>query len=342
MNDIRLNIELLAGEITERHAQRSPEVFARYGPFGKIRCREDARFHLDYLSVAFETESPVFFTDYIAWAKIMLAARNVPSSDLVNNLRVMREVLFDRLNEETSKAAIAIVNAAIDALPSMPLEVPSFIDPSTPNGRLAKTYIDFVLEGQRDKAAQLLIDAVEHGLSPTDFYLGVIEPVQDEIGRLWQQNIITVAQEHLTTAATQQIIARVYTRFPPALPSGKSLVAMCAGGELHELGLRIVTDLLELNGWQTLYLGANVPRQSAMQLCIDRGVDALLVSATTTPQIPEVAEIIRLFRQTADLKSARVVVGGRAFSCDPQLWRRLGADHYARHAEEALALMAGI
>ena len=342
MNDIRRNIELLAGEIADRHAQRSPEVFARYGPFGKIRCREDARFHLDYLSVAVETESPAFFVDYIAWAKVMLASRNVPANDLAMNLRIMREVLNDRLSTETAKAAIAMVNAAIDALPSMPASVPSFIDPSTANGRLAKEYLDLVLAGSREKAAKLLIDAVDRGLSPTDFYLGVIEPVQDEIGRLWQQNTITVAQEHLTTAATQQIIARVYSRFSAAAPTGKSLVAMCAGGELHELGLRIVTDLLELNGWQTLYLGANVPRASAMRLCIERDVHALLVSATTTPQIPEVAEVIRLFRQTPELKSARVVVGGRAFSADPQLWKRLGADHYARHAEDALALMRGI
>jgi hypothetical protein len=36
-------------------------------------------------------------------------------------------------------------------------------------------------------------------------------------------------------------------------------VAACVSGELHEIGVRMLCDLLEMEGWNTIYLGANVP-----------------------------------------------------------------------------------
>jgi methanogenic corrinoid protein MtbC1 len=114
---------------------------------------------------------------------------------------------------------------------------------------------------------------------------------------------------------------------------------MCVGGELHEVGLRILTDLLELEGWQTWYLGASVPPASAVQLCVERNADVLLVSATLPPHIAAVAEAIRLFKSRPELSQARVIVGGRAFRNAPELWRRIGADGYAASADEALTLL---
>ncbi|MDZ7776615.1 MAG: hypothetical protein U5L09_13885 [Bacteroidales bacterium] len=40
---------------------------------------------------------------------------------------------------------------------------------------------------------------------------------------------------------------------------GKSMVAATVGGELHEMGIRMVADFFEMEGWDTWYLGANAP-----------------------------------------------------------------------------------
>jgi methanogenic corrinoid protein MtbC1 len=337
MTSIRPILDFLAGEITDRHARQHPEVFARYGAAGKIRCREDARFHLEYLDAALEAGEAQFFLDYIAWAKIMLAARGIPPGDLLQNLRIIDDVLRERLDD--SAPASALLREAIRQLPAMPETVPSFIGDAAPTAALARDYLRALLDGNKAGATAMIDGALQSGTTVRALYRGVFEPVQKEIGRLWQINQISVAQEHFCTAATETIMAAVQSRLMAGVASRRTVVAMCAGGEQHEIGLRIISDLLELEGWRTHYLGANVPPAAAVLMCADRAASFLLISATTPPHIPAVAEVIRQFRANPGLASAKVVVGGRAFAAAPALWRRLGADGYGANADECLEIL---
>ncbi|HYO78079.1 MAG TPA: cobalamin-dependent protein [Thermoanaerobaculia bacterium] len=332
---IRTHLDELASAITDRHFAAHPEVMARYPEVGRQRCLEDARFHLQYLAIALDSGSPEMFTDYIAWAKVMLATRKVPADDLAENLRIIASTL----GEQTHTEAIRYINIAIEQLPSMRDDVPSLLDPRAPLWRLASEYLNALLRGSRADAMKAVTTAVESGTPIRDVYREVFEPVQQEIGRLWQMNQITVAQEHYCTAATQHIMTQLYGHvFGGDKHEGRA-VAMCVGGELHEIGLRIITDLLELQGWQTWYLGASVPPIAAVQLCVDQKADVLLVSATLPPHLATVGEVIRAFRARAELAHAKVIVGGRAFLNTPELWRRIGADGYAANADDCLELL---
>ncbi|WP_440120087.1 hypothetical protein [Paenibacillus sp. QZ-Y1] len=37
------------------------------------------------------------------------------------------------------------------------------------------------------------------------------------------------------------------------------MVAACVGSEQHEIGLRMLTDVFEMEGWDTYYLGQMFP-----------------------------------------------------------------------------------
>ena len=52
------------------------------------------------------------------------------------------------------------------------------------------------------------------------------EPVQHEIGRLWQINHISVAHEHYCTSVTQMIMSELYP-YATGLPRGKTWEASC-------------------------------------------------------------------------------------------------------------------
>lgn len=339
MNEIRANIDLLARDVTEQHAQLQPELFLRYGPIGKFRCREDARFHLERLAAAVELSTPPLFIEYIAWAKIVLTTRGIPAADLAQNLRILEEVLQQRVTGKTGAAASAILRAALNAFPSMPADVPSHIDPATELGRTAESYLEHLMGGRASAAEALVRETLAKGQSIVEVYRGVLEPAQREIGRLWQLNRVTVAQEHYCTATTTRLVSELSASSRSDTTSRQTVVAMCAAGEQHDLGLRLVANVLESEGWRTLFLGANVPPESAVAMCADQRADLLLISATVPVHIPAVAEAIRLVRAHPTLASSRVIVGGSAFQVHPQLWQHVGADAYARSSKECLSLL---
>lgn len=210
------------------------------------------------------------------------------------------------------------------------------------NSELAGRYLELLLEGNRDRAVELILSNVEAGMPIPEIYLGVFQPVQREIGRLWEVNQITVAQEHYTSAATQLIMSMLYPRFLGTGSGGPGLVATCVSGELHEIGIRMVSDFFEMAGWNTYYLGANTPSRDVIQTIISRRSKVLAISATITYHIPRVIELIEEVRGSALGDDFPILVGGRPFLISSDLWERVGADGFAADARQAVVAASGL
>jgi len=334
---IAADINALAGAVTARHYEAQPDLLARYGEAGRAKCLQDAGYHLSYLADAVSASSPSLFTDYVGWAKVMLGARGVPAADLSRNLAVMREVVRERLPAETSAVAEEFFDAALKRLPSLPPDLPTLLPDAAPHADLARQYLRLLLGAERHAAGRLILEAVDSGVPLKDVYLHVFQASQREIGRLWQMNQLSVAQEHYCTAATQLIMAQLYPRIFRTEKSGRRLVATSIAGELHEIGARIISDFFEMEGWDTYYLGANSPTPAVLQALADRKADVLAVSATMTFHVRAVAELIGAVRASENLGGVKVVVGGYPFNVEPELWERVGADAYAADASGAVA-----
>jgi methanogenic corrinoid protein MtbC1 len=108
-------------------------------------------------------------------------------------------------------------------------------------------------------------------------------------------------------------------------------------GDLHEIGMRMVADFFEIEGWSTFYLGANVPAAGVIRTLRDRRADVLAVSATMPFHVRAVAELIAGVRASEVGDRVKILVGGYPFLVDPELWRSVGADAMARDAEESVA-----
>ncbi|EFI33795.1 cobalamin B12-binding domain protein [Desulfonatronospira thiodismutans ASO3-1] len=214
----------------------------------------------------------------------------------------------------------------------------SCISKENPYCELAQSYLDCIRGSSRNEAVRLILDAVNRGVDIQDIYMYVFQPVQYEMGRLWLANQISIAQEHYCTAVTQLIMSHLYPRIMTFEKNGLSMVACCVGGELHELGIRMVTDLLEMKGWDTYYLGANMPEKEVVRSVKDQNVHLLAVSATLTSNRPRVEAIIKEVRQTPGLEGVKIMVGGHAFLQEPGGWEKIGADGSAMDAVQAVEL----
>lgn len=341
----------LATTITERRDRitedvvsadyaRRPELLARYGEEGRAFYARDNNYHLAFLAEAVANGEPALFVDYVAWARSMLAAHGVLVEDLVENLKLLKSALERHLPGNAVEAAVAPIDLAIAGLPSLPEAPPPFISPDARHGGLAQAFLDRLLEGERRGAAELVAQAVAAGLPLKELYLDVFQCSQRELGRLWQLNRITVAQEHFCTAATLAIMNQSYRTLLDSPRSGRRLVLCCVEGDLHEMGLRIVADLFELDGWDADYFGANTPTRDLVTTLERAPPDLVAVSATMTYHIDAVRELIRRLRQSSRLAGIPVLVGGRPFLLSDSLWRQVGADAWAVDADDAIAKAA--
>lgn len=202
---------------------------------------------------------------------------------------------------------------------------------------LSGRYLRLLLDRERQQATQLVHDLVEEGVDVRDIYLKIFQVSQREIGRLWQTNQVTVAQEHYCTAATQQIISQLYPHIFAATPGGRKMVMACASAELHELGARMVADFFEMEGWDTYYLGANVPADSILSEVRDADAHLLGLSVSLPDKVPLVAEVIKQVRDAGLERGVAILVGGRPFNVAPDLWQKVDADGHAPDARTAVA-----
>ena len=335
---IEANASRIAALITERQFAADPTLATRFGDRGRLKCTEDARRHLEYLSSAAATNSDSLFADYVGWAKILLARLGFTDDDLARNLHLLREALLETLEAPHGEEAARIIDTAMRDLPAMPSASESFLSDPQPHGELARQYLDLLLSGDRRAAGELIHAAVRDGVTVRDIYLYVFQRSQHEIGRLWQMNEITVAEEHYCTAATQLIMSQLYPMIFATPRIGRRLVAACVGGDLHEIGVRMVADFFEMAGWDTYYLGANVPLDGIVASVAERRANVLAISATMSYHVSGVADVIRAVRENSRHRAVRILVGGYPFRVDPELWRSVGADGFAVDASQAVTL----
>lgn len=330
----------LAVAVTERHYALNPDLERRFGAAGREKCLQDAHYHLSYLAESLGSALPALFADYVAWAKVMLEARGVPAKDLARNLEVLREVVREHLPGTEGELAAHYVEEGLRRLPQVSPDIPAFVSDGEPHAALARGYVEALLAGRRHEASRLVLEAVDNGVSVRDVYLHVFQRAQREVGRLWQLNLLSVAQEHYCTAATQLVMSQLYPRIFSAERNGRTLVATCVAGDLHEIGLRMVADFFEMEGWDTFYVGANAPAASVVQAVVERGADVLAVSATITSHVRALRELVAAVRANEEARGVKVLAGGYPFNVAPGLWREVGADASASDAAGAVEAAA--
>jgi methanogenic corrinoid protein MtbC1 len=199
-------------------------------------------------------------------------------------------------------------------------------------------YLEAVLDGRREAAEKVILKAVDEGVAVGDVYEQVLQPAQIELGRMWHAGEITVADEHFASAITQAIMSTLRSRFPKRERKGKLVLAAAVGGELHEIGVRMVADFFEMDGWDVIYLGANTPSSDIVSVVGDRRANLLAISVSTLLHLHTAGKLIDQVRQDQKCAKTKVLVGGPPFKSVSDLWSELGADGCAASATEAVKL----
>ena len=168
------------------------------------------------------------------------------------------------------------------------------------------------------------------------FMQNVVQPCMYEIGELWERGEITVALEHQASSIVGRVMSSLYANFARPHPSKGRAVVSSATNEYHELGAWIVSDMLELDGWEVRYLGANTPVSDLLTMMVRFKPHLLALSITMPFNVEHAHSIISAMRQEPKIAQTTVMVGGNAMNSAPGLWKAIGAHGYALDAEGAV------
>ncbi|WP_237853496.1 cobalamin B12-binding domain-containing protein [Rhodohalobacter sulfatireducens] len=295
--------------------------------------------YYQHFTQAIVNSNPQLFLEFLSWARSVQKSRNMSKKTFREILNRFDAELSNSLDIAAKEQAIEFLHTVMDEKPITNGEIESYIKRENEYGDLAVSYFDSLMDGDRKTASQLILDAVEEdGVSVKDIYMHVFQPSQYEVGRLWQINEISVAQEHFCTAATQLIMSQLYPHIFNTERVGKSIVATTIGGDLHEIGIRMVSDFFEMEGWDTFYLGANSPAADVMDEIIHREADILAVSVTMSNFLSNAKELIQSVRQNLECGDVKILIGGRPFKIYDSFWEKFGADGFAGNAHEAVEI----
>ncbi len=328
----------LARRVVELEFAANPALLDRFGAVGKAKSVQDACYHFSFLAQAVELDRPEIFEDYSRWARVVLEHRKMFLDDLLWHLKCMAAAVNDRLPQQQADIARTFIEAGMKAAQQTAPET----EGRDEGPQLARDYVAALLACDKERAFSIVLDRRTHMALP-DLYVGVLKPALYEVGRRWERNEITVAQEHYCCAVTQVLMSRLGTGMGPAgVKSGRCMVSACVGAEVHDIGARMVAEILEVHGWEAVFIGATAPPGDLLRTVIDRRADLLALSCTYAPNLREAQALIHTIRALPETRHLRVIVGGYAFNGCPGLWQQIGADGWSEDGCDLIEVVDGL
>lgn len=156
--------------------------------------------------------------------------------------------------------------------------------------------------------AELRSGASRHGLP---FLLqDVVPSLMRHIGDEWMANRLGIAHEHLASGVVLTILLDSI-RAIPKLPTAPRLLVATPSGEHHVIGAALIAAAAALDGWNILFLGADVPADDIASAAIARDASAVALSLVLSQNDQLLLHEIQLSRSMLP-STVPLVLGGSA------------------------------
>ncbi|MFZ1730151.1 MAG: cobalamin-dependent protein [Bacteroidota bacterium] len=172
-----------------------------------------------------------------------------------------------------------------------------------------RDYLDALIKGDKRECARVVQRQIDAGTTVRTIFIDLFQDSLYSVGRLWEQNRISVATEHLATSITLSLFHLIYPQLFSVPRRGRTAIVACTSNEYHFIGARMVSDICELHGWDGHFIGANTPVADLCSMVSDMNADLLAISLTLYSHISSMINIIERVRIVAP--DIPIIVGGQ-------------------------------
>jgi MerR family transcriptional regulator, light-induced transcriptional regulator len=226
----------------------------------------------------------------------------------ISQVRRIKEWQRDRLS-------LAEIKERLEAANSLP-----------DHAEIARMFVDLAAVGNGPHARRIILSAYEAGMPFGEIYDDVLRPALYEVGNRWRSGDLTIGQEHEISGIVRDLIGELSAHTERPGEPREVILAACVAGETHDLGLRMVSHLLETEGYAVHFLGANVPADSILDGITMRGATLVLLSTTIEANVPALFATLEAINTLPSDTRPRVIVGGQVLVAYEAELRNYGAE----------------
>jgi methanogenic corrinoid protein MtbC1 len=206
-----------------------------------------------------------------------------------------------------------------------------------------KEFLAYLNSEDKRKCVSFVLSKLAEGLIDiVTLYNEVLTPAVNAAPLSIDDNRTIIWLEHVRTSIARTIIECCYPyvlaqRDAEVGPDsrGKMIIA-CPSDEYHDLGARMACDFFALCGYEVTFIGANTPETELVTAVNYLRPLYVGISVSNYYHLITAKKLIELLAHIRRKKGNgyRIIVGGSAFQCNPELYKEMGADMLLQTYEE--------
>jgi len=207
-----------------------------------------------------------------------------------------------------------------------------------------KGYNEAIFDTDRDRALEVVHEALASGMTPEDIVFKVVLPAMDQMIRAISETLdANLAQQYITAQIADSVVTEMIPKFKQAPHVAGHVVIGSAEGDLHSLGKRIVIGCLRARMIEVTDLGVNVSPETFVDEALAHDASVIGISAMMahTARGPNGSLGVRRILKERGLEDRiKIVVGGAPYRFDDELYKTVQADAWAEDGVTAGGVIA--
>ena len=176
---------------------------------------------------------------------------------------------------------------------------------------LYQTYLASLLRGEKEGCFNIVTTLLDDKIEIRELYTDLFQKSMYSVGELWERNEISVSREHLATTITENMLSVTYPHLFTGVQSEKKAIISCTANEYHQLGGKMVADIIEMHGWDAHFLGANTPVKDLLEFIDEIQPNFIGLSLAVYFNLPALKVTLEAIH--CHFKNLDILVGGHAF-----------------------------
>ena len=205
---------------------------------------------------------------------------------------------------------------------------------------MSEKLVNALVNMKEAEAVQLTKDLVESGEDPLKI-LGACQEAMDTVGKRFEKGEFFLPELIMAGEMLNQIsdIVKPKLKGEVAAESLGKVIIGTVKGDIHDIGKDIVVFMLDVNGFEVIDLGIDVPVQKFVDTIKETGSKVLGLSGFLTLAYDSMKETVDAIKEAGLRDGIKIMIGGGQI--DDKVRSFSGADAFGKDAMDAVKLAKG-